>query len=92
LLATFAENFWTSGNAEGNWKHDFYWDSTGRLYRQYENWAAGQPNGQNNPGNCLMLSHVDGFKWHDIGCQSDNLRYICEKKGNQNQTIKLTKF
>jgi hypothetical protein len=48
----------------------------------YKNWAAGQPDGENSPhGNCLILSHLDGFKWHDVECQSDNLRYICEKKG-----------
>jgi len=77
------ENFWTSGNAEGIWKYDFIWDSTGHLYRQYSNWAAGQPDGELSPGNCIILSHVDGFKWHDVGCQSDNLRYICEKKGRK---------
>jgi hypothetical protein len=77
----FNENFWTSGNAEGFWKHDFHWDSTGRLYRQYSNWEAGQPDGLNSPGNCIVLSHLDGYKWNDVGCQSDKLRYICEKKG-----------
>jgi Lectin C-type domain len=81
---TFVENFWTSGNAEGYSKYEFHWDSTGRIYRQYSqyrNWAAGQPDGELSPENCIILSHVDGFKWHDVGCQSDYLRYICEKKG-----------
>lgn len=80
-IGEYNERFWTSGNAEGFWKHDFHWDSTGRLFRQYSNWAAGQPDGENTPGNCIILSHVDGFKWHDVDCKFDNLRYICEKKG-----------
>jgi Lectin C-type domain len=81
----FKENFWTSGNAEGFWKYDFHWDSTGRLYRQYLNWAVGQPDSENSPGpgNCIMLSYVDGFKWHDADCQSEKLRYICEQKGKR---------
>lgn len=83
FAGAFSEDFWTSGNSEGNWLHGFTWDSTGRELWQYTNWAAGQPNSPLSPGNCIILNHVDGFKWHDVGagCQSDELRYICEKKG-----------
>lgn len=79
--ALASENFWTSGNAEGNRDHGFIWDSTGRIQWQYTNWAAGQPDSTLSPGNCVVLSYADGFKWHDVGCKSENLRYICEKKG-----------
>jgi hypothetical protein len=81
-LGTFPENFWTSGYVVGStWKFEFYWDSTGRLNRQYTNWAAGQPGGAGAPESCLALKYAEVFKWHFVECESVRLRYICEKKG-----------
>jgi len=77
----YSENFWTSGISAVIEEQSprFTWDSTGRSVWQYSSWASGQPN--DGSKGCIILSHADGFKWDNVECQPENLRYICEKKG-----------
>jgi len=80
-LENIQDNFWTSANAEGNWDYGFIWDSTGRAIWQYTNWGSGEPNNGLSPGNCVALGYEIGFRWYDLGCKNQQLKYICEKKG-----------
>lgn len=76
----YRENFWTSGTVQNKYDPLLTWDSTGRLLWQYTNFGSSQINGSTT-GYCLVMNYLDEFKWYETGCQTENLRYICEKKG-----------
>lgn len=85
----YKEDIWTSAKSyQYDMDNSFYWDSTGRLFRNYSNWAAGQPDGgsliESPQYLCMVLNYTDGFQWHDVDCKFDYLRYICEQTGTKN--------
>jgi len=73
------------------------WDSTGQTLGSYLNWAIGEPDIgavlNETQQNCVVLNSTDQFKWYDHGCKTAELRYICEKKGiNNNNFYKILAF
>ena len=42
----------------------------------YTNWAPGEPNIASEQ--CLTLSRLDNYAWHNMNCENDIQCYICE--------------
>jgi hypothetical protein len=84
LKGEYEESFWTSGS-DNEAKNYFYWESTGHAFGPYYNWASGQPDDgatlNLTDQNCVVLDHENSYTWHDLGCKADQLRFICEERG-----------
>jgi len=84
IKGEYGESFWTSGN-DNEAKNYFYWESTGHAFGPYYNWASGQPDDgaalNLTDQNCVVLDNANSYKWHDLGCTADQLRFVCEERG-----------
>jgi Lectin C-type domain len=75
---------WLSGS-DNDFNGTFYWESTGHAFGPFSYWSTGQPDDgalvNKTSENCVILNHMDSYQWHDFGCSSKELRFICEKRG-----------
>ena len=53
----------TDIETETLWK----WDNSGNI-ATYFNWGANQPDGIEDPADCMILFDPDNHKWHDTPC------------------------
>ena len=53
------------------------WVDNAMLQTSERNWAAGEPNNENNNEACASMHRTNG-RWNDIPC-STSLPYVCER-------------
>ena len=59
----------------------FVWSNGDPVTYTKWNERSGEPNSPTSPENCVVMSHMSNYFWHDVNCEHVH-KPICEYIGN----------